>query len=73
VVVPIKVYNDDKNQICAEVGEVLRANSDLAKADAIKDLTQKMAISFENMISQHPTDWHLMQRIWIDVKPIKVG
>jgi len=73
VVVPIKVYNGDKNQICAEVQDVLRANSNLAKADAIKELTQKMAISFEKMINQQPTDWHLMQRIWIDVKPIKVG
>jgi phosphatidylinositol dimannoside acyltransferase len=73
VVVPIKVYNDENNQIFAEVRDVLTADSNLMKAEAVKELTQKMAISFEKMISESPTDWHLMQRIWIDVKPIKVG
>jgi len=73
VVIPIKVYNATENQVWGEVQEVLRINSNLPKVDAIKELTQQMANSFENMIIENPADWHLMQRIWADVKPIRVG
>jgi len=73
VVVPIKIYNATENQVWAEVQDVLRINSNLSKTDAIEELTQQMANSFENMISANPADWHLMQRIWADVKPIRVG
>lgn len=73
VVIPIEVYNGTANRIFAKTGEALRIDKSLTKDDAIKDLTQKLATRFEAMISAHPTDWHLMQRVWREVKPNEVG
>lgn len=73
VVVPIEIYNGPKNQIFAKTGEALRIDKSLPKEEAIKELTQKLASRFEAMISDHPTDWHVMQRVWHEVKPSEAG
>jgi KDO2-lipid IV(A) lauroyltransferase len=31
-----------------------------------KQIVQRMAQLFEDGISEHPEDWHMLQRIWID-------
>jgi lauroyl/myristoyl acyltransferase len=73
VLVPIKIFNPGDDRIFAEVQEVLRIDRTLDKEAAIEELTQKMATTFENMVQQNPTDWHLMQKVWSEVKPIKMG
>jgi KDO2-lipid IV(A) lauroyltransferase len=72
VLVPIKIFNSGDDRIFAEVQEVLRIDRTLDKEAAIEELTQKMATTFENMVQQNPTDWHLMQKVWSEVKPIKM-
>ena len=39
------------------------SGSDEAK---VSQITQSMAQQFENGISAHPQDWHMLQRIWTD-------
>ncbi len=73
VVVTIKIYNSPTGKILSEVRDVLEINKSLTREIAIEDLTQRMAKSFEVMISENPVDWHLMQRLWPEVKPIEVG
>jgi KDO2-lipid IV(A) lauroyltransferase len=34
--------------------------------EKVSELVQKSANNFEQGISQHPEDWHMLQRIWID-------
>lgn len=36
------------------------------RTERIADLTQKAADSFSQGIAEHPADWHMLQRIWID-------
>lgn len=73
VLIPVKIFNGDNNQILAEVQDALRIDRTLEKEVAIKELTQKMSITFEGMVRENPTDWHLMQRVWLEIKPIKMG
>jgi len=37
----------------------------------VKNLTQELAHSFEKEIKKHPQDWHMLQRVWKDVLPMK--
>lgn len=37
-----------------------------ARNEKIADLTQKAANAFAQGIAEHPVDWHMLQRIWID-------
>lgn len=73
IVVTIKIYNSPTGKILSEIRDVLAIDKNLTRELAIEDLTQRMAKSFEAMITEHPQDWHLMQRLWPEVKPIAVG
>lgn len=73
VLIPINLFNGKNNLILAETGEALRIDRTMNREDAIKELTQKLAQVFENMVSAHPADWHLMQKVWQEIKPIKMG
>jgi lauroyl/myristoyl acyltransferase len=37
----------------------------------VQTLTQELAHSFEKEIKKHPQDWHMLQRVWTDVLPMK--
>ena len=34
--------------------------------DRVLEIVQRMATQFEDGISEHPQDWHMLQRIWTD-------
>jgi KDO2-lipid IV(A) lauroyltransferase len=36
------------------------------RADKIRRMTQGLADAFEVAIAEHPQDWHMLQRIWVD-------
>lgn len=73
VLIPIKIFNSEKNKIYAETGAALKIDRTLSRELAIQQLTQQMARVFEKMVSEHPVDWHLMQKVWQEIKPIKMG
>ncbi|MEN9679162.1 MAG: hypothetical protein RLZ57_291 [Actinomycetota bacterium] len=39
---------------------------EIASNGSVQEVTQKMANFFEKTISKRPTDWHMLQRIWIN-------
>jgi KDO2-lipid IV(A) lauroyltransferase len=39
---------------------------EIASNGSVQQVTQKMADFFEKTISKRPTDWHMLQRIWIN-------
>lgn len=39
-----------------------------SRDEQIQDLTQKAADAFAQGIANHPEDWHMLQKIWIDQK-----
>ena len=41
------------------------------KEKKVQVLTQDLASIFEKEIKTHPQDWHMLQRVWNDVLPIK--
>jgi phosphatidylinositol dimannoside acyltransferase len=41
--------------------------------DRVKSGTQQLADAFATMIAEHPTDWHMVQKLWLaDLTPPKV-
>ena len=34
-------------------------------ADAVSNMTQQVADAFAKGIAEHPTDWHMMQKLWL--------
>jgi KDO2-lipid IV(A) lauroyltransferase len=43
---------------------------DIAQADSrmrsVVQITQQIATAFEGIIGEHPEDWHMLQRVWVD-------
>jgi lauroyl/myristoyl acyltransferase len=37
----------------------------------VQTLTQELASIFEKEIKKYPQDWHMLQRVWTDVLPMK--
>ena len=71
--VPINIFNSKDNKVFGETGDLLKIDRTMSREDSIKDLTQRMSSTFEKMVKVHPADWHLMQKVWQEVKPIKMG
>jgi len=44
----------------------LEAAPGLRFRDAVADLTQQFADVLGGAITEHPTDWHMLQRVWLD-------
>ena len=38
--------------------------------DRVNGATQQLADAFATMIAEHPTDWHMVQKLWLaDLTP----
>jgi KDO2-lipid IV(A) lauroyltransferase len=37
-----------------------------SRKDKVAIMTQSMARVFQEGISEHPEDWHMLQRLWLD-------
>lgn len=43
-------------------------------AEAVADITQQIASSFQKGIAEHPADWHMMQKLWLaDLDPTRLA
>jgi KDO2-lipid IV(A) lauroyltransferase len=41
--------------------------------DRVNGATQQLADAFATMIAEHPTDWHMVQKLWLaDLAPPRV-
>lgn len=41
------------------------ASKQVGYADAVSRMTQQLADAFASGIADHPTDWHMMQKLWL--------
>ena len=64
-------FYDEKNILTLEFFPPLTPDQSLSKEENIKSLTQKLADIFEREIKNHPKDWHMLQKVWKDVTPLK--
>ncbi len=71
LIIPMSSYYDFDNKLTFEFFPLLSPDHNKSKKANVLNLTQKLANIFESEIKKHPKDWHLLQRVWSDVKPIK--
>ena len=71
LIVPMSSYYDFDGKLTFEFFPTLAPNKSLSKEQNVLNLTQELANIFESEIKKHPKDWHLLQRIWKDVLPLK--
>jgi KDO2-lipid IV(A) lauroyltransferase len=36
------------------------------RSERVAEMTQRLATVFEDAIREHPADWHMLQRLWVD-------
>ncbi len=66
---PATIWNDGR-RTAFRINEPVVAPDHLSKADKIMNLTQQMADVFQAGIAAHPSDWHMMQPLWLsDLDP----
>lgn len=71
LIIPMSSYYDFDKKLTFEFFPPLSPVINESKETNVLNLTQKLASFFENEIKKHPQDWHLLQRVWKDVLPIK--
>lgn len=71
LILPMSSYYDFDGKLTFEFFPTLSPNQDSSKEKNILNLTQELAKIFESEIKKHPKDWHLLQRVWKDVLPLK--
>lgn len=71
LIVPMSSYYDFDGKLTFEFFPTISPNSSLSKEQNVLNLTQDLANIFESEIKKHPKDWHLLQRVWKDVLPLK--
>jgi lauroyl/myristoyl acyltransferase len=50
----------------ADIGEPIPVPTEGDQASRIHTMTQQMADVFARGIAEHPQDWHMLQRLWLD-------
>ena len=71
LVIPLATYYNQENVLVMEFLPPLSPGQGETKEKKIHDLTQRLANVFESEIKKHPQDWHMLQRVWKDVQPLK--
>lgn len=66
---PVTMHYDGKKAVGVVHPEVT-ALPNASRSDNIAHMTQQIATAFEAGIAEHPEDWHMLQKVWLDhVKP----
>lgn len=59
--------------ICIHVAGPFTVASGLSGDDACLNLTRKWVAAFDEMLNEHPTDWHMMQPVFVkDLDPARL-
>jgi KDO2-lipid IV(A) lauroyltransferase len=62
---PVTLWYEEDDW-CVRVHDELEVPPEGERADKIQAMTQSVARVFERGIAAHPTDWHMLQRVWVD-------
>ena len=71
LVLPLTSYYDQDDVLVMNFFPALEPSKDGSKENIVNDMTQKLANIFEREIKLHPQDWHMLQKVWKDILPIK--
>jgi lauroyl/myristoyl acyltransferase len=51
---------------CVRVHDEIRVPGEGAREDKIRAMTQSLAHTFAQGVTDHPEDWHMLQRVWVE-------
>jgi len=71
LVLPLSSYYNQEGVLVMNFLPALSPGLADSKEIKVQNLTQELAHSFEQEIKKHPQDWHMLQRVWEDVLPMK--
>jgi phosphatidylinositol dimannoside acyltransferase len=63
---PVTLWYDDGGDWHVQFHPEVVPSADRARGGAIADMTQQVAARFEQGVREHPQDWHMLQRLWLD-------
>jgi lauroyl/myristoyl acyltransferase len=70
-VLPTSLWYDGPRRLGCRIEPPLPLPARGDRAARVAAFTQRLADSFARAIAQHPADWHMLQRIWVDDPPAK--
>ncbi|MEU8874736.1 phosphatidylinositol mannoside acyltransferase [Streptomyces javensis] len=62
---PVTLWYDESPVMRGRVHPPVEAPGDGNRAERIAVMTQEVADAFASGISEHPEDWHMLQRLWL--------
>lgn len=65
---PVELWHTQKG-LAGRIRGALPHPEGVARKERVSALTQTMADAFARSISEHPADWHMMQRLWLSDLP----
>jgi KDO2-lipid IV(A) lauroyltransferase len=71
LVLPLSSHYNQEDVLVMHFFPALSPSGEDTKEKRVQTLTQELAHSFEKEIKKHPQDWHMLQRVWTDVLPMK--
>ena len=63
---PVTLFYPDRRDWGARIHPQVVAPADGERSDKIRIMTQHVADAFAEGIGDHPQDWHMLQRVWVD-------
>jgi len=71
LVLPLSSHYNQEDVLVMHFFPALSPSEEDNKEKRVQTLTQELAHSFEKEIKKHPQDWHMLQRVWTEVLPMK--
>jgi KDO2-lipid IV(A) lauroyltransferase len=72
--IPVTSWYPNRRRSALHIHEQVPVPADGDRASKIRQMTQQVANAFEAAISEHPQDWHMLQRLWTDdLDPTRVA
>ncbi|WP_413802375.1 phosphatidylinositol mannoside acyltransferase [Streptomyces iranensis] len=65
LLLPVTLWYDESPVMRGRVHPPVEAPGDGNRAERVSVMTQEMADAFASGISEHPEDWHMLQRLWL--------
>ncbi|MEV6731698.1 MULTISPECIES: phosphatidylinositol mannoside acyltransferase [unclassified Streptomyces] len=66
VLLPVTLYYGDTPKLCGRIHPEVPVPRDGTRTEKTAAMTQAVADAFALGITEHPEDWHMLQRLWLD-------
>jgi KDO2-lipid IV(A) lauroyltransferase len=66
LLLPVTLWYPDRRHWGARIHPVIDVPALGDRAERIRVMTQHVADEFAGAIAEHPEDWHMLQRVWVE-------